>query len=137
MEPISAYRHAKQGLAVVALEALCHHNSRSVGLPEAFFASAEVFARKWSHRLPVATPCAIIDSGGEVYVLGNAAGGPGSVAIAEKCVRPGRPQASLIATPPWCRSTIVRPCDEVTANLARQCDQLARCHGRLGRDHGS
>ena len=54
----------ERGLAVVALGALCHHNSRSVGLPEAFFASAEVFARKWSHRLPVATPCVIIDRGG-------------------------------------------------------------------------
>ena len=64
----------EQGLAVVALGALCHHNSRSVGLPEAFFASAEVFARKWSHRLPVATPCVIIDRGGEVHVLGNAIG---------------------------------------------------------------
>jgi hypothetical protein len=61
------------GLAVVALAAPCHHNSRSVGLPEAFFASAEVFARKWSHRLPVATPCVIIDRGGLVHVLGNAA----------------------------------------------------------------
>ena len=84
---------SEQGLAVVALAAHCRHNWRSVGLPEAFFASAQVFARKWRHRLPVATPCAIIDSGGEVYVLGNAAGGPESVAIAEKCVRPGRPQA--------------------------------------------
>ena len=61
----------EQGLAVVALAAPCHHNSRSVGLPEAFFASAGVFARKRSHRLPVATPCVIID-GGEVYLLGNA-----------------------------------------------------------------
>ena len=60
------------GLAVVALAALCHHNSRSVGLREAFFASAEVFARKWSHRLPVATPCAIIDRFGKVRLLGNA-----------------------------------------------------------------
>ncbi len=78
---------------MVALAALCHHNSRSVGLPEALFASAEVFARKWSHRLPVATPCVIIESGAEVYVLGNAGERPESVAIAEKCVRPGRPQA--------------------------------------------
>ena len=31
---------SEQGLAVVALAAQCHHNSRSVGLPEAFFASA-------------------------------------------------------------------------------------------------
>jgi hypothetical protein len=60
------------GLAVVALAAPCRHNSRSVGLPEAFYRSAEVFARKWSHRLPVATPCVIIDRGGLVHVLGNA-----------------------------------------------------------------
>ena len=55
---------AERGLAVVALGALCHHNSRSVGLPEAFFPSAEVFARKWRHRLPVATPCVVIDRRG-------------------------------------------------------------------------
>jgi Glycosyltransferase like family len=60
------------GLAVVALAAPCHHNSRSVGLPEAFFASAEVFARKWSHRLPVATPSVIIDRFPGVHLLGNA-----------------------------------------------------------------
>jgi hypothetical protein len=61
----------ERGLAVVALEALCHHNSASVGLPDAFFASAEVFARKWRHRLPVATPCAVIDRQGRVQPLGN------------------------------------------------------------------
>jgi hypothetical protein len=72
----------ERGLAVVALGALCHHNSRSVGLPEAFFASAEVFARKWSHRLPVATPCVIIDRCGRVDVLGNAASGAQSIAYA-------------------------------------------------------
>jgi hypothetical protein len=48
---LQAHEH---GLAVVALGALCHHNSRNVELPEAFYRSAEVFARKWSHRLPVA-----------------------------------------------------------------------------------
>ena len=73
---------AEHGLAVVALGALCHHNSRSIGLPEAFFASAEVFALKWSHRLPVATPCVIIDRGSRVHVLGNAAPGPQSIAYA-------------------------------------------------------
>ena len=62
----------ERGLAVVAIGALCHHNSRSVGLPEAFFASAEVFARKWAHRLPVATPCVVIDRDRRVYLLGNA-----------------------------------------------------------------
>jgi hypothetical protein len=73
---------AERGLAVVALGAPCYHNSRSVGLPEAFYRSAEVFARKWSHRLPVATPCAIIDRGGRVNVLGNAAEGARSIAYA-------------------------------------------------------
>ena len=55
----------------MALGAPCHHNSRSVGLPEAFFASAEVFARKWAHRLPVATPCVVVDSDRQVYLLGD------------------------------------------------------------------
>jgi hypothetical protein len=62
----------ERGLAVVAIGALCRHNSRSVGLPEAFFASAEVFGRKWAHRLPVATPCVVIDRDRRVYLLGNA-----------------------------------------------------------------
>lgn len=52
---------AERGLAVVVIEAPCYHNSRNIGLPEAFFKSAEVFARKWQHRLRVATPCVIID----------------------------------------------------------------------------
>ena len=62
----------ERGLAVVVLGALCHHNSRSVRLPESFLASAETFARKWDHRLPIATPCAVFDRGGHVYLLGNA-----------------------------------------------------------------
>jgi Glycosyltransferase like family len=70
---------AERGLAVVAIGALCEHNSRSVGLPAAFYKSAQVFARKWAHRLPVATPCVIIDRTGAVHLLGNAAG-PGSIA---------------------------------------------------------
>ena len=53
----------EQGLAVVAVGALCHHNSRTVELREAFFASARVFAQKWIDRLPVATSCAVIDGG--------------------------------------------------------------------------
>jgi hypothetical protein len=73
----------ERGLAVVALGALCHHSSRGIGLPEAFYRSAEVFARKWQHRLPIATPCVIIDRGGEVYLLGNATSdGPRSIARA-------------------------------------------------------
>jgi len=61
----------ERGLAVVAIGALGHHNSWSVGLPEAFFPSADVFARKWAHRLPVATPCVVIDRGRQVYLLGS------------------------------------------------------------------
>ncbi len=72
----------ERGLAVVALEALCQHNSASVGLPVAFFASAEVFARKWRHRLPVATPCVIIDRQGRVQLLGNSTYGAESIAYA-------------------------------------------------------
>ena len=72
----------ERGLAVVALGAPCHHNSRSAGLPETFYQSAGVFARKWSHRLPVATPCVIIDRGGAVHTLGNATAGTRSMAYA-------------------------------------------------------
>jgi hypothetical protein len=72
----------ERGLAVVAIEALCRHNSRSVGLPRAFYESAQALARKWSHRLPVATPCAIIDHGWIVHVLGNVTDAPGSIAYA-------------------------------------------------------
>lgn len=54
------------------VDALCYQNFGSVGLPEAFFGSAPVFARKWSHRVPVVTPCVIIDRGGEVHILCNA-----------------------------------------------------------------
>jgi hypothetical protein len=62
----------EQGLAVVALGALCHHNSANIGLPKEFYDSAAVFARKWSRWLPVATPCVIIDRRGCVHPLGNA-----------------------------------------------------------------
>ena len=61
---------------------LCHHNSRHIGLGEGFHESAAVFARKWRHRLHVATPCVIIDQGGGVHLLGNAMPGPRSVAYA-------------------------------------------------------
>jgi hypothetical protein len=74
---------AECGLAVVAIGALCQHNSRSIGLPEAFCQSAAVFARKRSHRLPVVTPCVIIDRGGAVHLLRNATmNGPSSIAYA-------------------------------------------------------
>jgi hypothetical protein len=72
----------ERGLAVVAIGALCHHNSRHVGLGEGFHESAAVFARKWRHRLPIATPCVIIDRDGSVHLLGNATNGPRSIAYA-------------------------------------------------------
>jgi hypothetical protein len=59
-----------------------HNSSPSVELAEAFYRSAEVFARKWSHRLPVATPFIIIDRGGEIRLLGNATDRPDSIALA-------------------------------------------------------
>jgi GT2 family glycosyltransferase len=65
-------RARERGPAVVVLEALCLHNSRSVGLPEAFFPSARAFARKWRHRLPVATSCVVFDGQGRMFVLGDA-----------------------------------------------------------------
>jgi hypothetical protein len=76
----------ERGLEVVALGAPCHHNSRSLGLPQSFFPSAEVFARKWAHRLPIATPCVVFDREGQVFLLGNTDEGPGSVARAQGLV---------------------------------------------------
>jgi hypothetical protein len=61
----------ERGLAVVVLDALCQHHSRNLVLPESFCASAAVFARKWAQWLPVATPCAVFDREGCVYLLGN------------------------------------------------------------------
>ncbi len=80
---------SESGLAVVALGAPCRHNSRSVGLPEAFVASARAFARKWAHRLPVATPCVVFDRDGGLHLLGNADSRDGSVARAAGMVSPG------------------------------------------------
>ena len=62
----------ERGLAVVALDAACHHNTRTAVLPKAFFQSARIFADKWNHRLPVATSCVVIDERKRVWVLGSA-----------------------------------------------------------------
>jgi hypothetical protein len=70
----------ERGLAVVALGAPCRHRSRSVGLFGAFLDRAKVFARKWVHRLPVATPCVVFDREGGLHLLGDADGRTGSVA---------------------------------------------------------
>ena len=87
------------------LGALCDHNSRSIGLPEAFFASAEVFARKWAQRLPVATPCVIIDRDGQVHLLGNATDGPRSIAYAVPNHGPIRRQTEGVLTTEGTEST--------------------------------
>jgi hypothetical protein len=63
----------EHGLAVVALDAPCHHNSNTVSLPKAFFQSTRTFAQKWQHRQPVATSCVVIDLRKRVWVLGSAA----------------------------------------------------------------
>jgi Glycosyltransferase like family len=62
----------ERGLPVVALDASCHHNTRTAVLPKAFFQSASTFAGKWPHRLPVATSCVVIDRRQRVWVLGSA-----------------------------------------------------------------
>ena len=62
----------ERGLPIVALDAACHHNTRTAVLPKAFFQSAGTFAGKWHHRLPVATSCVVIDQRQRVWVLGSA-----------------------------------------------------------------
>jgi hypothetical protein len=59
----------ERGLAAVAVDALCFHNSPHVGLPPAFEASGRVFAAKWAHRLPVATSCVMIGRDGRMTVV--------------------------------------------------------------------
>jgi SAM-dependent methyltransferase len=55
-----------QGLPVLALDALCYHNTRSNAYPPEFFTSAAAFARKWSAALPLSTPCATVSRDGTV-----------------------------------------------------------------------
>jgi hypothetical protein len=62
----------ERGLTVVVVDAPCHHNTRTIALPEAFFRSSGIFARKWSDRLPVAISCVVIDKRRRVWVLGSA-----------------------------------------------------------------
>jgi SAM-dependent methyltransferase len=51
----------ERNLVTVAVEARCFHNQRGVELPPEFRASGRTFAKKWQHRLPVKTTCAVID----------------------------------------------------------------------------
>jgi len=54
------------GRRAAVVDALCHHDSRSCGLPEEFGKSAEYLASKWPARMPVGTSCGQILPGGPV-----------------------------------------------------------------------
>jgi SAM-dependent methyltransferase len=54
------------GTPAVVIDALCFHNSVHVGVSPQFHESARVFTRKWSGRLPLATPSALIDIQGNM-----------------------------------------------------------------------
>jgi hypothetical protein len=49
------------GSPSVILDALCFHNSVHVGVSPQFHESARLFTAKWSKRLPLVTPSAVID----------------------------------------------------------------------------
>ena len=51
----------RAGLAALAIDAPCHHNSQQGSeLPAAFHASAAVLRARWRERLPLATPCMLL-----------------------------------------------------------------------------
>jgi SAM-dependent methyltransferase len=56
----------QRGLATVALDAVCLHNSPHVELPPVFDASARRLAARWEAQLPIATSCALIGRGGRL-----------------------------------------------------------------------
>jgi hypothetical protein len=49
-------RAAAAGLSSVVLDALCFHNSRTVGHSDSFYRTAPRFRDKWASALPFATP---------------------------------------------------------------------------------
>jgi hypothetical protein len=66
----------RQRLPVVAVDALCFHNSLTAELPPAFHASAATLACKWPDELPIATSCALIGGLRRQAPLGNPVPGP-------------------------------------------------------------
>jgi hypothetical protein len=104
----------KKCLAAVALGALCHHNSRNLGLNGAFFDSARAFTDKWAERLPIATPCAVFDRQGRAFLLGNA-DGEHSIALAE-----GRPLDRVGLEP-----AVLPDRDESTSAQLHLCERRA------------
>ena len=118
---------AERGLAVVVIEAPCKHNTRHASLPRAFLKSAEVFARRWQHRLPVATPCAIIDEAAQVWVLGqsNVTYGPVTEAAfelgtGEKVRAPGKRKAAPMSSPPAAVERYLHLMQEILINAIYQ-----------------
>jgi glycosyltransferase involved in cell wall biosynthesis len=122
----------EQGVHVAVLDALCHHHSKSIGLPQAFFPSARAFAREWASRLPVATPCVIFDREGRMSILGNAAPGTDSVAFAEgeplTMPEPAAPDGRAPKRSPALASIIV-PCFNQLA-FTRNCVRALLSHTR-------
>jgi SAM-dependent methyltransferase len=58
----------RSGSPAVIIDALCFHNSGHVGVSPQFHESARLFTAKWSQRLPLVTPSAVIDVQGNVSV---------------------------------------------------------------------
>jgi SAM-dependent methyltransferase len=58
----------QRGLRAVAVDALCFHNTIHVGLAPSFYESARTFTAKWGKKLPLVTPSAVIDIGGNLSV---------------------------------------------------------------------
>jgi hypothetical protein len=57
-----------QNLPSVVLDALCFHNSRTVGHNAAFNEAAATFLAKWQSLLPLATPCVKFTVTGEMTI---------------------------------------------------------------------
>jgi SAM-dependent methyltransferase len=54
-----ALQTMQHGHLVCVLDALCfHHSNTGYTLPDHYFASAQVFRKKWQKALPIFTPCA-------------------------------------------------------------------------------
>lgn len=51
----------KAGRSVLAIDALCFHNSSREGLDDDFYRSGKTFAHKWADELPILTTCARVD----------------------------------------------------------------------------
>ena len=83
MGRISVYRR-QYGAYLSSPSMRCAITILEASGPQHVTSSAEAFARKSAHRLPVATPCVMIDRDGSVHLLGNAEeGSTAFTAVAE------------------------------------------------------